>query len=288
MKLYQFNNTNCGRYNMPQFLIKHVYNDFIKKCGYNVELIDNLNINFNKEDIIIFDSYIYFKKYKNVKLIINKCKIIVINLEPIFLNKWDELFKKLCNVQHIIDYSIKNKTKFNKFNKKCTYMPMSYHPLFEQMYNSNINNVKKDIDVLFYGGQTKRRKIILNKLKNKCNLVIQNSKNPREQDLLLQRTKLIFVVFAEDNSCEFDFCRSSYVISNKIALIHEEIADCENIDNIRDGIIFEKYENIAEKILNILNNNNYEDIANKQYNYYKNNWHINKFNNDFKKIISEI
>lgn len=284
MIIFQYNNLNQKKYDMPQLLYTKIYNDLFSNAGYQVNLITDLNEikNINKNNFIIIDSFIYMRNFQIINE--NKPKLIIINIEPLtYTKRWDFLFDILIKADIVIDYSINNIKILNEKNIKTIFIPLGYNQIHENIYNQSIKNPKqlpkKDIDVLFYGTLSKRRQHIFNTLKDKCNLVIKNSTNIHAQNLLIQRTKMVIIINADNTITNFDFARSSYLISNKIPVIHELIHPNEDVNNLSENIIMTPYNNIINKTIEILNlpENERNEIAEKQYQYFKKIWNTNNF-----------
>lgn len=290
MKIYQHNNLAQQKYDMPQYLYTKVYHELFTKAGYNVKLINSLKTQLKSTDILLVDSFIFMR---NINYYLqNRYIFIVINMEPLFVEKWLPLLKILNEADYVIDYSMKNMKILQENNINCAYAPPSYSYIYEKLYNNNlpkppVSPPSKDIDVLFYGTYNARRKKIFDELGKHCNVVIKNSYSLREQDLLLQRTKIIVIVTHVANSEDFDFPRASYIIANNILVIHESIADCENIHNLRENIIISPYDKLVETTLDALKNRYNVETLKKQYDYYRTKWDMTYFIPNIRKLLEK-
>ena len=152
-----------------------------------INLLDGLKIYFNKKGLLCeyIDGNIPSKNDLIIAIsgtlssisdvVINKCKLIIINSECVNLsNNYKEKSKSYMsryinysNLIQIWDYSLKNINFLKKITSvPCYYVPITYLPSFENIYN---NNTKNKYDILLFGcsAASKRRMLIKDKLKKK-------------------------------------------------------------------------------------------------------------------------
>lgn len=217
-------------------------------------------------------------------------KYIMINTEPINLDHWQNILKNAIeNALFIIDYSYGNENIYKNMNINNYFiLPIGYCDLHEFIYNNSNLSTDKDIDILFYGSLTERRKNILEVIqkfanKNNINLVIRNNNlyDYNEKSSILSRTKIVITIASREPEIlkTNDMFRLSFLLSNKIFFITEKIGD-----NIVEDDIFGKYieyyntiEELKSKILYYLNNlEERENKVEELYNFAKNNYDIVK------------
>ena len=217
-------------------------------------------------------------------------KYIMINTEPINLDHWQNILKNaIQNALFIIDYSYGNENVYKSMNINNYFiLPIGYCNLHEIIYNNSNLSIYKDIDILFYGALTERRKNILEIIQkfaneNNINLVIRNNNlyDYNEKSSILSRTKIVITIASREPEIlkTNDMFRLSFLLSNKIFFITEKIGD-----NIIEDDIFGKYieyyntiEELKSKILYYLNNpEERENKVNKLYEFAKNNYDIEK------------
>lgn len=217
-------------------------------------------------------------------------KYIMINTEPINLDYWKNILKNAIeNALFIIDYSYGNENIYKSMNINNYFiLPIGYCDLHEFIYNNSNLSTYKDIDILFYGSLTERRKNVLDVIQkfaneNNINLVIRNNNlyDYNEKSSILSRTKIVITIASREPEIlkTNDMFRLSFLLSNKIFFITEKIGD-----NIVEDDIFGKYieyyntiEELKSKIIYYLNNlEERENKVNELYNFAKNNYDIVK------------
>lgn len=179
------------------------------------------NYHIDPNDVVLIFSPALWMFRKSISL---PKKVIVYNTELIAVKtNYNKLFKKIMTKASIIfDYSKFNLVKF----KNKHYLPPVYSPYLELLFNEHYDDtiITKDIDILFYGSISKRRRRIkknLSKISNIKVKFIEIIPTMKEQTKLIQRSKIVLNYFYYDvNNC-IDYPRCSYLIANKVFVIHE-------------------------------------------------------------------
>lgn len=189
-------------------------------------------------------------------------KYIMLNTEPLNLEHWNNILKKVIkNAIFIIDYSYGNENIYKSMNiDNYIILPIGYCELHENIHNSCEKSKEQDIDIMFYGSLTDRRKDILSNLtqfskENNINLVIRNNNlyDYNEKSQLLSRTKIVITIASREPELlkTNDMFRLSFLLSNKIFFITEKIGDTVVEDDIF-GKYIEYYKTIEELKLKII------------------------------------
>jgi len=215
-------------------------------------------------------------------------KYIMINTEPLNVDYWKNMLEKVINnALFIIDYSYGNESVY-KSMKITNYfiLPFGYCELHENIYNNSVLSKDKDIDILFYGALTDRRKNILTDItkfsyENNINCVIRDNNlyDYNEKSNILSRTKIVITIASREPDIlkTNDMFRLSFLLSNKIFFIAEKIGD-DIIEDQIFGNYIEYYRTIEElknKILYFINNSKEcENKVNNLYNFAKINYNI--------------
>ena len=215
-------------------------------------------------------------------------KYIMINTEPLNVEYWKNTLKNVIeNALYIIDYSYGNENIYKNMNINNYFiLPIGYCKLHETIYNNILPSVNKDIDILFYGAITERRKNILTDItkfsnENNINFVIRNNDlyDYNEKSKILSRSKIVITIASRDPEIlkTNDMFRLSFLLSNKIFFIAEKIGD-NIIENDVFGDYIDYYKTVEElknKIIYYLNNHEERDNnAGKLYEFTKNNYNV--------------
>lgn len=160
------------------------------------------------------------------------------------------------NLLNFIDYSNTNINYINSliFNKK-----------FFFPYQINLNdffNLKKNKDICFVGDCTKYRRNIINLLKDKNITLDLISRFGKERDNEVFQYKILLNISQSYDHTVFESIRCDRCIYNKMIVISDFKENMEEY-YLKDYIIFEKYENIPDKVIDVLTN--YDYYYNKLY-----------------------
>lgn len=265
---------------------------------FDVEIINNLTnkVDYNNDLFILFDYYLQEIDISKLK------KKIYISSETITDRNENVNLDKIKNVIINNDFSLifsKNYKNTNLLaqmvNTSIYQVPLIHSNFLEKNYEINkSNDVKKTIDVLFYGYISPRRKRLRNRLISKGLIVkFVNLYDHVELIKLIQKSKIVLVIHMIDDNNFFDTYRINLLLSNKCFIIHESIQEeyfinyqnlqllnknykelKKNIQNINEMnnlhkyIVFCNYNEIVEKCLYYLNNDN-TDFVNNTYNWIK-------------------
>ena len=215
-------------------------------------------------------------------------KFIMVNTEPLNLDYYKNILKDVINNSlFIIDYSYGNENIYKDMNISNYFiLPVAYCAYHEQINIYSNLSVNQDIDILFYGALTDRRKNFLNALKpflnkNNINILVRDNDlyDYKEKSYILSRTKIVITIASRDPKIlkTNDMFRLSFLLSNKIFFIAEKIGDTIIEDDIFGDYIeyYSKMEELQDKILYyIKNEEKRKDKANKLYEYSKLNYNI--------------
>lgn len=164
---------------MPAFIdtIQSLQNEFKNDSSNTVLVLDIANTS-KKYDVN------YFKqKYPN-------SKIIAFNQEPLLATQHNFMHKKfykfLKEADEIWDYDEYNVNVIKTINKNT-----KLHILKPYKNWDKYKPVKKDIDILFYGWVNEHREKLLNKLKEKYNVVILTNTFGDNLDSYILRSKIL-------------------------------------------------------------------------------------------------
>ena len=169
----------------------------------------------------------------------------------------------LKNALDVWDYSMSN-VEYLKKNYDITsirYIPLRYSSSIDRA--PKIHN--KDIDVLFMGSLSDRRKRILDNLGKKVNLHIgKNNLWREERDKLVSRSKIIIKIQFYDNGI-LELPRISYLLSNRALVISEKGREKNLSKEMDKYMVTCTYKLLETKILEYLKKPNLNQIRKKFY-----------------------
>jgi hypothetical protein len=170
--------------------------------------------------------------YEDFPLDVLPRKFILYNGEPLAAEKW----RNRSDLQGVLPHLL----EFWGFTEECEkvvspsgvsvrYVPFGYA---DQLINPHLKdrkgpNVNEDIDLLFYGTVTPRRKPLLNRLRD-AGFKLKVLEWPRDQygkdlDATLRRSKIVLYLHGhEERDAQItDFARIDYLLANRRFLLHE-------------------------------------------------------------------
>ncbi len=211
---------------------------------------DNYCYNYIKNNNILNSIIIFIQFF--IRINIQPNTYFLLNTEQLSVKRWYDALINVYNKNiNIIDFSIEN----IKILGTGFHLPYLYNP-DENFYDSS---TIKPYDVAFISTKTgfiksKRRQHIINNLSAKPWVkvrFISGFKNIRDKELA--KCKLLINIHFDSNYKILETLRCYRCIYNKMIVISE---DCVINDSyyLNKYIIFEKYENIIEKVLEVLQN----------------------------------
>ena len=236
---------------------------------YILSIMPKIQCNYFDVEVIEFDPLFEFENRYNYIFIqyipehfidkISFTNVYILNTEqlcnPYHLNKLQNILSR-NNLVNLIDYSNTNFKYINnlKFNKK------SYFPY--QINLKEIFNMEKNKDICFVGRLPEYRENIINLLKDKNITVDLIHSFGKERDNELFQYKILLNIAQCPNYKIFESIRCDRCIYNKMIVI-SDFKENMNEHHLKDYIIFEKYENIPDKVIDVLTN--YDYYYNKLY-----------------------
>lgn len=113
----------------------------------------------------------------------------------------------------------------------------------------------EDIDVLFYGEMTDRRKNICNALeKRELKVHVATAVYGQERDALIARAKLVLNVHSFAPNQAFEVVRVSYLLGNGKIVVSETGLDKVDEGKFSAAVVFAKYDNIPDICVKLIKN----------------------------------
>lgn len=260
--------------------------------GYFEDYIKTLNTHLEFKYILLADLSQFEYSSDNYSIYIF-CQSIPKNILENYNNIWllntEQLTSKLYQPEwqaavnqnkKVIDYSIENINYIK--NNNFYYLPYLYDDLEINKLKSYIQNSNKTYDIIVVGHIPERRQKILTQLmlKNISVCLLEDWGDRRDRQIA--KSKLLLNIHAYDDRVMYESHRCDRWLFSGLLILSENSVQSELLD-IKNLIIFEKYENLVEKAIQILNN--YDEYYN---NYIKNyNAEIIKIKSDRQKYLSD-
>jgi hypothetical protein len=248
--------------------------NILKKNYEDVSFISCLD-DLNKNENVLLIMYLndlgkYIKKY-GFKI---KSNVRIIFIHADFLynhskNDQDEIINFIDKINYnkcyIWEYSSQNIFYYNNYYKNIKYyfLPLLYDKYIEDFYNSKLTRGKikweeKDIDIVFLGDYSERRRPIYENIKKKYNTCIISGSNDYDEIVnLIERSKIFVNIFAKEINKAFDYFRLALLYSNNVFVITEtpkvDFKIEKNLLELKDVIITCDCYNFLDKIDEYIN-----------------------------------
>lgn len=229
---------------------------------------------FNNNMIDKQKKYIFWVRIPSELKITNETNNIYIFNTEQMCKKYDNWCENMNNIHKqikIIDFS--------KENLKYMDETYSYFFLPYQVNYSELHNFKKDKEICIISDNniSKRRKYIVEKLKQHNINVDIISGFGKQRDLQIFKYKIILNIGWTECCKIFESIRCDRCVYNKMIVI-SDTKDDQNSNYLKDFIIFEEYEKIPNRVINVLQN--YDTIYKKLFE----NFDIQEIDNKIKKL----
>ena len=171
---------------------------------------------------------------------------IVYQLEQICVkgNKWltEKYLQLMKGAKQVWDYSMRNVHLLNSFEvKNAFYVPIAYAKSLTVANTSAINEKDKDIDVLFMGGMSPRRKQVLDRLALLANIklyVADGGLWGEERIAIMKRSKIVLNVHYYQADSLLEMVRLSVLLSNSCFVISESGGEDAMDKKYEKGLVF--------------------------------------------------
>jgi hypothetical protein len=130
----------------------------------------------------------------------------------------DNVKALLATASEVWDYSPENIAFLKAAGITAKHLPVGYHQSLEQVPGS----LQKDIDVLFYGSVTERRKAVLDELERMgAKVKVLFGVYGKERDACIGRSRIVLNIHFYDAKI-FEAVRVSYLLNNRCCIVSEE------------------------------------------------------------------
>ena len=218
----------------------------LRENGYDVtyahQQLDSMRIN------IVFGAHSNWGSWQ--KLSAQASRIIIYNLEPAtpLITRFPQNYIRLLQHVHVWDYSAKNvqdlKARANIHD--IHRVPICFAPEMAHIESAPL----QDIDVLFYGDMSARRRGVIEQLRTMGLHVVTPDEVGRvigaARDDLIARAKVVLNIHSLEFIHAFEIARVSYWLANRKAVV-TELSDLTDVDvHLRDGMACGKIDELAQ------------------------------------------
>ena len=260
----------CCNPDILRFISEYA-NSIMTDLELKLLVVDIETYQYNDEDI-----YIFVQKIPDKLLLNSQNNIFLLNIEQCTRENYKTYTANLLSKNiKIIDYSLENVKKCDD-NKNIYYLPYQYT-------NKEINKLKnfilmsdKKYDVAFIGHLSPKREKIFNELKERGIKILNvNNKWGDTRDLEVSSAKVLLNIHFADDYDIYEVLRCDRFILSSMMVISEKSIDNDSLD-INELVIFENYDNLVDKVVDVIKNYNL---------YYKN--FIQKYDQKINNIKEE-
>ena len=169
---------------------------------------------------------------------------VIYNLEQIDDRTWDwaPALKVLLSRYEVWDYSQRNIARLKGLAPRICRLPIGTEPEMTRIPRAP----EQDIDVLFYGTVSERRRPILQAISDAgLKLHVAFGVYGAERDALIARSKVVLNI-AQVEGRVFEIVRVSYLLANRKAVVSEVSETTDMEANLADAICGVRYDGLVE------------------------------------------
>ena len=188
---------------------------------------------------------------------------IFYNAEQLSLPRWRDdpnWIHGLQNALEVWDYSDANESYLSRFGKQIRRVPFGYAPYYESSYRANTvgKGLVEDIDVLFVGSLTERRRAVVDQLRAlglTVHLVSRESPAHGAQlDELYARARIVLSIyqFADPGAQLADYARLDHLLANRRFVVQERPSSIGADPDLERVITTCPYDQLADTCVRML------------------------------------
>lgn len=142
------------------------------------------------------------------------------------------------------DYSRQNIARLTALGcgQSVRHVPIGYTPEMSRITAAP----EQDIDVLFYGSLSERRRNVLENMKQAgLNVMAVSNVYGTARDALIARSRVILNMHYGDDTRIFEIARVSYLLANRKAVVTEHDGETEIEEDIKDAVVAVPYAELT-------------------------------------------
>lgn len=217
---------------------------FYKKINAEIIIFNDITDipKINKTNIFIFLQILIDEILNSIDS--QNSNIYLINTEQLSYNEHKQRINSYPKNVKMLDYSKANMSYYDGYYTKF----LSYQLNYDELYN-----LPKTKDICIMTGESAYRRNIINQIINKGYTIDIISGWKKERDEKLFTYKILVNISYQEDYKIFESLRCDRCIFNKMIVISDKKKDMD-LYNLKDYMIFEDYDKIADKIIEVLNN----------------------------------
>ena len=188
---------------------------------------------------------------------------IFFNGEQLSMPHWssdDNWARGMRNAIEVWDYSRSNEQYVTPLGVPFRYVPFGYAPFYEESFRANTagKSLVEDIDVLFVGQLTERRRLILERLQQRGvqvhSVTRDNPAHGGKLDELLARARIVLNIYSYDdpNGKLADYARLDHLLANRRFVVQERPSSIGNDPALERKVTTCAYDELADTCVRML------------------------------------
>jgi hypothetical protein len=185
-------------------------------------------------------------------------RYVFYNAEPLALKRWREDLEWTDAMRHaqcVWGYAESNAAFVTPLGTPFRYVPLGYAEYYEGVYQASMEDYSptEDVDVLFVGHLTDRRKVLISKIEaagvRVHAVTFENPLSGVPLDQMYARSKIILSVFRDDDeeAQVVDFARIDVLLANSRFVIQERPAERSRDLEFEQNVTTYAFDEIAER-----------------------------------------
>ena len=182
---------------------------------------------------------------------------IFFNGEQLDLPHWKEdedWSRGMRDALEVWDFSQTNEKYVTRLGARFRYVPFGYAPYYERSYRDNTDGkgLVENIDVLFFGTLSARRRATIDRLRELGvgvhTVTRDNPLHGEKLDEMIARAKIVLSVFCYDDPGAqlADFARLDHLLANRRFVVHERPSDIGADQVFEQHVTTCRYDELAD------------------------------------------
>ena len=149
----------------------------------------------------------------------------------------------------VVDFSERNIEQLAAMGVRARWLPIGYSPELTRIQPA----AEEDIDVLFYGTATDRRKAVLDTLAARgLRVEVLGGVHGAARDAFIARSKVVINIHGRDQNTVFESVRVFYPLANRKAVVSER---GDGHEDFLDAVEFTDYDDLADRCAALVRDN---------------------------------